>query len=87
MMVLDMRSRKDYHYQHLAHSINIPLDGVDDEFFTKFKPEKLDALTNNNAEKANAFKNRKRKFIFIIASQNEITEFFKDGFEQLFDEK
>mgnify|MGYP006122788349 CR=1 FL=1 len=69
IMILDMRSRKDYHDGHLRNSINIGLDVVNDEFFTKFKQESVNSLVNNNENKIEAFKNRKRKYVYIIPSQ------------------
>ena len=39
-----MRSRKDYHDAHLRNSINIGLDVVNDEFFTKFKADAVNEL-------------------------------------------
>ena len=44
-----MRSRKDYHDSHLRNSINLGLDMVNDEFFTKFKQDSVDALVGGNA--------------------------------------
>jgi len=68
MMILDMRSRKDYHDGHLRNSINLGLDMINDEFFTKFKQESVNDLCNGSVSKIEAFKNRKRKFIYIIPS-------------------
>ena len=64
-----MRSRKDYHDAHLRNSINIGLDVVNDEFFTKFKADAVNELVKGNENKIDAFKNRKRKFIYLIPSQ------------------
>lgn len=51
MLVLDMRSRIDYHNAHLKGSINIPVDQVDDSFFVKFKEENLTELCASDREK------------------------------------
>lgn len=67
-----MRSRKDYHDAHLRNSINIGLDVVNDEFFTKFKADAVNELVKGNENKIDAFKNRKRKFIYLIPSQGQV---------------
>ena len=67
-----MRSRKDYHDAHLRNSINIGLDVVNDEFFTKFKADAVNELVQGNENKIDAFKNRKRKFIYLIPSQGQV---------------
>jgi hypothetical protein len=72
MLILDMRSRKDYHDAHLRNSINIGLDVVNDEFFTKFKADAVNELVKGNENKIDAFKNRKRKFIYLIPSQGQV---------------
>ena len=68
-MILDMRSRKDYHDGHLRNSINLGLDVINDDFFTNFKQEAISSLVSGNKNKIEDFKNRKRKFVYIIPSQ------------------
>jgi rhodanese-related sulfurtransferase len=68
MIYLDMRSRSEYHNSHLKNSINVAIDLVNDNFFTKFKPSDMDEIIGDNKEKKELFKNRKRKFIYIIPS-------------------
>ena len=45
----------------------------------------MDDLIGDNKEKKELFKNRKRKFIYIIPSMNDVSTIYKNGLEKLFD--
>ena len=75
MLVFDMRTRYNYYQCHLENSISLPLDLChEDEFFIKWDPLKISTEIIQNKEKKKAFDDRKRRFIYIIASQTDLNE-------------
>ena len=72
MLVFDLRSRLNFHYGHVLDSLSFPLDLCDEKFFINWDPEHVVGKLLKNKEKVGLFKNRKRLFINIIASQNDI---------------
>jgi hypothetical protein len=65
--VIDLRSRNNYHQAHIKDSISLPLDLCDEDFFINWDPAKVQGTILKNKIKVNAFKDRKRKFIYLIA--------------------
>ena len=68
MLVFDLRSRLNFHYGHVIDSLSFPLDLCDENFFINWDPEVVTSKIIKNKEKVNLFKQRKRLFIYIIAS-------------------
>lgn len=77
-MVIDLRSRLNFHRCHLMNSINLPLDCCSEEFFQQWDTgKKFISETNSvikNEKKKKMFKLRKRYFIYVIAGQKDIQE-------------
>lgn len=61
----------NYHQAHLKDSISFPIDLCDEEFFIKWDVNYIQNHILKNKEKKELFKNRKRLFINIIASQED----------------
>jgi hypothetical protein len=74
VLVFDLRSRLNFHYGHVADSLSFPLDLCDEKFFVNWDPEHVTSKLIKNKEKVNLFKSRKRLFVYIIASQNDIQQ-------------
>eukprot|EP00347_Sterkiella_histriomuscorum_P021041 403335488 len=77
ILVIDTRSLYQYHLSHLENSINFPVDLCNDEFFTKFNPKQICDTIIKNKFKKELFDQRRRMYVFIIASQNEITHYLE----------
>jgi hypothetical protein len=64
-----MRTRYNYYLGHVENSIGLPLDLChSDDFFIKWDPLKISTEFIQNKEKKKQFDDRKRRFIYIIAS-------------------
>jgi hypothetical protein len=50
----------------------LPLDLCDEDFFIKWNPAHVQSEILKNKAKINAFKDRKRKFIYLIAGQHDL---------------
>lgn len=72
MLVFDLRSRSNFHCGHIIDSLSFPLDLCDENFFINWDPEFVASQVLKNKEKLNLFKNRKRLFVHLIASQNDV---------------
>ena len=70
-----MRSMRQFHYSHFESSINFPVDKCDDQFFINWDPQSVLNNWIKNAGKRALFEGRRRSFVFIIASSNDITHF------------
>lgn len=72
ILIFDMRSRFNYYHGHLENSICLPLDQFSDESFLKWDPSMITSKVITIKEKKKLFDDRKRKFIYIIASQDSL---------------
>ena len=86
VLILDLRSRLNYHYSHIIHSLNFPIDLCDENFFIEWNSESICKKIIKNKEKVNLLKSRKRLFIYIIASHYDISALFQ-GAGQLFNDE
>lgn len=57
----------------MENSINFPLNKCSDDFFMKWDQRKISQDIIKNKAKRALFDQRKRMFVYIIASQSEIT--------------
>lgn len=83
MVVFDLRPMHLYHKSHFENSINFPIDKCDDAFFTKWDPTKIQNEILRNPNKKAVFEMRKRTYLYIIASEHDITHFL-DKLPRLF---
>jgi len=72
LLVFDLRPRLDYHKAHLKNSLSFPIDLCKEEFFINWDPTRVEREIIKNKEKLNLFRNRKRLFVVIIPSQEDI---------------
>lgn len=75
ILVFDLRSRLNYHMCHISHSINLPVDCCDEQFFTKWNSSRDICSTDKvikNKKKKELFKRRKRYYIYVIAGQKDL---------------
>lgn len=71
-LILDTRSRMNYHQAHLKDSISFPLDLCDEQFFISWDSSYIQNHILKNKEKQNLFKNRKRMYINIVTGHEDI---------------
>lgn len=78
-----MRSMMNYHQSHFQNSINLPIDKCGDDFFINWDPKTILSTKIRNKTKKELFEQRRRSYIYIIASTNDIT-FYADKFPKVF---
>lgn len=84
ILVLDTRSRLQYHISHFENSISFPIDYCTDDFFINWNAKYvLDKILKNKTKKE-LFDKRKRMYVFIIASSNDISNYL-DKLPRLYD--
>ena len=69
---------------HFENAINFPINLCNDEFFTKWDANHISKDIIKNKIKKELFDSRRRMFVFIIASQNDITHYL-DKLPKIFD--
>ena len=79
-----MRSQLNFHHCHFENSINFPIEKCTDEFFLNWDPKNISANIIKNPIKKELFDSRRRNYIYIIASQADITNFL-DKLPKVFD--
>lgn len=65
-LIFDTRSKYQYHLSHIPHSINLPLDLCNDDFFLNWNDGSKVHI--KNAYKRKLFESRKRAYVYIICS-------------------
>ncbi|CDW83258.1 mapk phosphatase 2 [Stylonychia lemnae] len=77
VLILDTRSQFQFHLSHFENAINFPVNLCNDEFFTKWDPKNISDNIIKNKVKKELFEARRRMYVFIIASQNDITHYLE----------
>ena len=72
---MDTRSRLQYHMSHFENSISFPIDYCTDEFFIGWNGKYIQEKILRNKVKKELFEQRRRKYVFIIASSNDISNY------------
>jgi hypothetical protein len=62
---------------HYENSINFPIDHCSDQFFIKWNPKDISDNLIKNKVKKDLFDTRRRLYVFIIASQNDLTHYLE----------
>ena len=60
---------------HFENSISFPIDYCTDEFFINWNGKHIQEKILRNKVKKELFEQRKRKYVFIIASSNDISNY------------
>jgi hypothetical protein len=75
LIIFDFRKREDFQVNHIEHSIHIPFNEFDFQFFENVDDQKLCYLCNNFVkceELKTMLKRYKRHYIVLIMSQEKI---------------